>query len=72
MVWEFRRRAAGTMLAAGLALSAGCLFRSHTQVDIVDANGVHHQGYYDDTNLWRGGYYDQQHEWHDDPRNWHR
>ena len=72
MGYEFRRRLAGTMLAGAVAFSTGCVFRSHTQVEIVDANGYHHQGYYDDASAWHGGYYDEQREWHDDPHDWHR
>jgi hypothetical protein len=60
------------LLLAMMAIFApGCIYRSHSAVDIVDSKGYHHQGYYDNDNTWRGGYYDESHVWHDDPRNWH-
>jgi hypothetical protein len=51
----------------------GCVIRAHgPQVDVVDAHGYHHQGYYDDNHDWHGGYYDENHQFHDDPHDWHR
>ena len=40
-------------------------------VDIVDVQGYHHRGYYDDHHTWHGGYDDANHQHHDDPPDWH-
>ncbi len=40
-------------------------------IEIVDANGYHHHGYYDDHHAWHGGYEDEHHVHHDDPADWH-
>jgi len=53
----------GTLTFAGLV--AGC------QVDLVDAHGYHHSGYYDAHHDWHGGYYDADHHYHDDAHDWH-
>jgi hypothetical protein len=41
-------------------------------VDVVDAHGYHHHGYYDNNHYWHGGYYDEGHVYHDDPHDWHQ
>jgi hypothetical protein len=41
-------------------------------VEIVDASGYHHHGYYDDHHAWHGGWDDEHHVHHDDPGDWHR
>jgi hypothetical protein len=41
-------------------------------VEIVDAHGYHHHGYYDDHHRWHGGWDDERHVHHDDPGDWHR
>jgi hypothetical protein len=52
-----------------LGFLAGCAH--HVQVDLVDTNGYHHQGYRDDHGDWHGGYTDENHQYHDDPHDWH-
>ena len=42
------------------------------QLDVVDAYGYHHHGYYDDHHNWHGGYYDSGHVYHADKGDWHR
>jgi hypothetical protein len=68
--------ASGCCLAAiALAgLTGGCVVHGHgyAQVDVVDVQGYHHQGYYDDNHAWHGGYYDEHHNFHNDPPDWHR
>jgi hypothetical protein len=59
-------------IAAAAALGAGCVVHGRGQVDIVDVQGYHHSGYYDDQHNWHGGYYDANHGWHDDAPDWHR
>jgi hypothetical protein len=39
-------------------------------LEIVDENGYHHHGYWDDHHAWHGGYYDAHHAYHDDPPDW--
>lgn len=75
---SFLRRAAtmGLWVGIGLAVSVGggCVVHARggfAQVDLVDVNGYHHQGYYDDHHDWHGGWYDKDHGWHDDPHDWH-
>jgi hypothetical protein len=41
-------------------------------LDLVDVQGYHHQGYYDDHHDWHGGYYDAHHQFHNDAHDWHR
>jgi hypothetical protein len=56
------------------SLTIGCAARAHDHfdtVDIVDAHGYHHCGYYDDHHDWHGGYDDESHVHHDDPNDWH-
>ena len=49
----------------------GCFVREDGRhVDVVDAHGYHHEGYYDDHHDWHGGYYDENHQFHDDPHDW--
>ncbi len=56
-----------------MSLSSGCMYRhDHEQVDIVDAQGYHHKGYYDDSHAWHGGWTDEHNTFHDDPNDWHR
>jgi hypothetical protein len=59
--------------ALGVASLTGCLVHSpgHDEVDVVDAHGWHHHGYYDEHHDWHGGYYDDHHDYHDDPHDWH-
>jgi hypothetical protein len=60
---------------AAASLIGGCVVRGHggyASVDIVDAHGYHHQGYYDDQHSWHGGWYDENHNYHDDPHDWHQ
>ncbi len=59
---------AGLFLAAfTLAASTAC----HSHIDVVDADGFHHTGYYDEHHDWHGGYYDHDRNYHDDPHDWH-
>ena len=64
------------MAAFALGAGAGCVVHAHddgyAQVDLVDAYGYHHHGYYDDGHHWHGGWYDNDHNYHDDPDDWHR
>jgi hypothetical protein len=66
--------AGGCCLAAlAVASLSGCTINTDgppTQVDLVDAQGYHHMGYYDSYHDWHGGYYDAQHQHHDDPHDW--
>jgi hypothetical protein len=48
-------------------IGVGCA----AQVDLVDAHGYHHHGYYDQGHVWHGGYYDEHNAYHDDPHDWH-
>ncbi len=63
-------------LAVLAAMSlGGCVVheRGHyDQVEVVDAHGYHHQGYYDEHHDWHGGYDDENHQHHDDPHDWHQ
>ena len=55
-----------------LGLSTGCDRHDHVQVEVVDGQGLHHKGYYDENRAWHGGYYDEHNTFHDDPQDWHR
>jgi hypothetical protein len=76
MISYWRSILAGSVCLAILAAvgSGGRTVRTshNAQVDIVDAHGYHHQGYYDDNHDWHGGYDDEQHQHHDDPHDWHQ
>jgi hypothetical protein len=57
------------------ATNAGCVYREHDhydRVEVIDAHGYHHQGYYDEHHDWHGGYYDENHAYHDDAHDWHQ
>ncbi|HEY1921629.1 MAG TPA: hypothetical protein VGG44_02595 [Tepidisphaeraceae bacterium] len=71
----------GAILIALTMLAAGCEVRAEgppgvvigpPQIDLVDVNGYHHHGYYDDHHAWHGGWEDEHHVHHDDPGDWHR
>jgi|HubBroStandDraft_1064217.scaffolds.fasta_scaffold1111774_1 hypothetical protein len=62
------------LMAGAASLGSGCVVHGHggyAQVDLVDVQGYHHTGYYDDHHNWHGGYYDEHHAWHDDAQDWH-
>jgi hypothetical protein len=61
------------MAAVTLAAGAGCSVGIGVpdSVELVDAHGYHHHGYYDDHHTWHGGYYDENRVYHDDPHDWH-
>jgi len=64
-------KAAGIWCLAALALATvnlGCA----GSLEIVDARGYHHHGYYDNHHDWHGGYYDENHAYHDDAHDWHQ
>jgi hypothetical protein len=61
---------AGGISLAAFGLGAGCVVHPHDQVDVVDAQGYHHHGYYDDHHVWHGGYVDEHNVHHDDPGDW--
>lgn len=44
--------------------------RDHERVVIQDDHGFAHEGYRDESG-WHGGYYDDQHQYHNDPMDWH-
>jgi len=80
---QYRVLTRGITLAV-LAAGAGCIVAPpgppgpppppgrFVSVDVVDVQGYHHQGYYDDHHQWHGWYYDANHVRHDDPPDWHR
>jgi hypothetical protein len=79
---KLTRQIAAMLTASFLAMVVGCRVRvagpppppppgGFAQVDIVDENGWHHHGYWDDQHVWHGGYYDANHSYHDDPGDWH-
>lgn len=45
--------------------------RDHDHVVEVDTYGHHHEGWREG-NHWHGGWYDERHEYHADPDDWHR
>jgi hypothetical protein len=62
----------GAVMMAGIV---GCNVRTPDHfavVDISDAHGYHHRGYYDNHHDWHGGYYDESHAYHEDSHDWHR
>jgi hypothetical protein len=74
---NWRNFLASSWWIGALAVSslAGCLVHEqdhYDEVDVVDPHGYHHHGYYDERRDWHGGYYDDGHQFHDDPHDWHR
>jgi hypothetical protein len=74
---KWRTAFVGSWWIAALAASSliGCVMHGgghYDEVDVVDAHGWHHHGYYDEHHDWHGGYYDDSHAFHDDPHDWHR
>ena len=52
--------AMGLGMGVLMSLSGGCVYHhDHEQVDVVDAQGYHHKGYYDENH----GYHDDPHDW---------
>jgi hypothetical protein len=59
------------VLAGGMNMGA-CTHHHHDdRVVITDEHGWRHEGSYDADHHWHGGYYDDRHEYHDDPADWH-
>jgi len=52
--------------------AAGCEHHHHDdeRVGIVDEHGWRHEGSYDADHHWHGGYYNDRHEYHEDPADW--
>jgi hypothetical protein len=64
--------AMGLGMGVLMSLSGGCVYHhDHEQVDVVDAQGYHHKGYYDENHGWHGGWTDEHNQYHDDPPDWH-
>jgi hypothetical protein len=55
-----------------MSVGAGCFGPAGGEVDIVDSQGYHHHGHYDNDHHWHGYYEDEHHGHHDDPDDWHR